>query len=123
MNRPLEMSVFCLGNSFDNMSIIVYNKDMYEIFKTENYLKWFKKLRDKTAKYVITLRIERLKNGNFGDSKCVGEKVFELRIDIGKGYRVYFTNKEKEVILLLIGGNKSSQEKDIKKAKELASEV
>ena len=86
------------------MSIIVYIKVMYEIFKTENYLKWFKKLRDKTAKYVITLRIERLKNGNFGDSKNVGEKVFELRIDIGKGYRVYFTNKEKEVILLLIGG-------------------
>ena len=110
-------------NPFDNVFIIVYIKVMYEIFKTENYLKWFKKLRDKTAKYVITLRIERLKNGNFGDSKNVGEKVFELRIDIGKGYRVYFTNKEKEVILLLIGGNKSTQEKDIKKAKELASEV
>lgn len=58
------------------MFIIVYIIDMYQIFKTENYLKWFKKLRDNTAKYAIILRIERLKNGNFGDSKSVGEKVF-----------------------------------------------
>ena len=71
---------------------------MYQIFKTENYLKWFKKLRDNTAKYAIILRIERLKNGNFGDSKSVGEKVFELRIDTGKGYRVYFTKDRKSVV-------------------------
>ena len=58
------------------MFIIVYIIDMYQIFKTENYFKWFKKLRDNTAKYAIILRIERLKNGNFGDSKSVGEKVF-----------------------------------------------
>lgn len=96
---------------------------MYEIFQTEKYLKWFKKLRDNAAKFAITLRIERLKNGSFGDSKSVGDKVFELRIDIGKGYRVYFTNRENKIILLLIGGNKATQEKDIKKAKELASEV
>lgn len=96
---------------------------MYEIFQTEKYLKWFKKLRDNAAKYAITLRIGRLKNGSFGDSKSVGDKVFELRIDIGKGYRVYFTNRENKIILLLIGGNKATQEKDIKKAKELASEV
>ena len=84
------------------MFIIVYIIGMYQIFKTENYLKWFKKLRDNTAKYAIILRIERLKNGNFGDSKSVGEKVFELRIDTGKGYRVYFTNKDKEIIILLV---------------------
>ena len=58
------------------MFIIIYIIGMYQIFKTENYLKWFKKLRDNTAKYAIILRIERLKNGNFGDSKSVGEKVF-----------------------------------------------
>ena len=105
------------------MFIIVYIIGMYQIFKTENYLKWFKKLRDNTAKYAIILRIERLKNGNFGDSKSVGEKVFELRIDTGKGYRVYFTNKDKEIIILLVGRNKSTQETDIQKAKELAKEV
>lgn len=105
------------------MFIIVYIIGMYQIFKTENYLKWFKKLRDNTAKYAIILRIERLKNGNLGDSKSVGEKVFELRIDTGKGYRVYFTNKDKEIIILLVGGNKSTQETDIQKAKELAKEV
>ena len=109
--------------NIDSMFIIVYIENMYQIFKTENYLKWFKKLRDSTAKYAIILRIERLKNGNFGDSKNVGEKVFELRIDTGKGYRVYFTNKDKEIIILLAGGNKSTQETDIQKAKELAKEV
>ncbi len=109
--------------NIDHVFIIVYIKNMYQIFKTENYLKWFKKLRDSTAKYAIILRIERLKNGNFGDSKSVGEKVFELRIDTGKGYRVYFTNKDKEIIILLAGENKSTQETDIQKAKELAKEV
>lgn len=112
-----------LAFNIDHVFIIVYIKNMYQIFKMENYLKWFKKLRDNTAKYAIILRIERLKNGNFGDSKSVGEKVFELRIDTGKGYRVYFTNKDKEIIILLVGGNKSTQETDIQKAKELAKEV
>ena len=79
------------------MFIIVYIENMYKVFKTESYLKWFKKLRDSTAKYAIILRIERLKNSNFGDSKSVGEKVFELRIDTEKGYIVYFTNKDKEI--------------------------
>lgn len=66
------------------MFIIVYIKNMYQIFKTENYLKWFKKLRDNTAKYAIILRIERLKNGNFGDSKSVGEKVLNCELILEK---------------------------------------
>lgn len=93
---------------------------MYRILQTESYTKWFKKLRDERAKFAIGQRIIRMKSGNFGDSKNVGEKVFELRIDIGKGYRVYFTNNGNEIVILLVGGNKSTQEKDIKKAKELA---
>lgn len=105
---------------FDIMSIIVYIIDMYKILQTETYTKWFKKLKDERAKFSIGQRIIRMKSGNFGDSKNVGEKVFELRIDIGKGYRVYFTNNGNEIVILLVGGNKSTQEKDIKKAKELA---
>lgn len=95
---------------------------MYKVLQTETYKKWFRKLRDDVAKRNITLRIERMKNGNFGDSKTVGEGVFELRIDVGKGYRVYFKNNGKEIIILLVGGSKSSQDVDIKTAKKMAKE-
>lgn len=63
-----------------------------------------------------------MKNGNFGDSKTVGGGVFELRIDVGKGYRVYFKNNGKEIIILLVGGDKSTQEADIKAAKKMAED-
>ena len=101
---------------------MVYNIVMYKVLQTETYKKWFKKLRDNVAKQSITLRIERLKNGNFGDSKTVGDGVFELRIDVGKGYRVYFMNKGKEIVILLVGGDKSTQDEDIKTAKKMAKE-
>ena len=64
-----------------------------------------------------------MKVGNFGDSKTVGEGVFELRIDVGKGYRIYFVNNGKEVVILLVGGDKSTQEDDIKTAKRMAKEL
>jgi putative addiction module killer protein len=95
---------------------------MYRILQTETYKKWFKKLKDQTAKFTIGQRLERMKAGNFGDSKTVGEGVFELRIDVGQGYRVYFTNDGKEIIILLVGGNKTSQDSDIKTAKKMAKE-
>ncbi|WP_296860288.1 type II toxin-antitoxin system RelE/ParE family toxin [Treponema sp.] len=81
------------------------------------------KLKDNIAKIAIVRRLGRLENGNFGDSKFVGDSVFELRIDVGKGYRIYFTNKEKEIVILLVDGEKSTQDEDIKKAKEMAKEV
>ena len=84
---------------------------MYKILQTETYKKWFKKLKDQTAKFAIGQRLERMKVGNFGDSKTVGE-----------GYRVYFTNDGKEIIILLVGGNKTSQDSDIKTAKKMAKE-
>lgn len=101
---------------------MVYSEYVYKVLQTETYKKWFRKLRDDVAKRNITLRIERMKNGNFGDSKTVGEGVFELRIDVGKGYRVYFKNNGKEIIILLVGGSKSSQDVDIKTAKKMAKE-
>lgn len=81
------------------------------------------KLKDMIAKVSIVRRIEQIKLGNFGDSKFIGDSVFELRIDVGQGYRVYFKNKENEIIVLLVGGDKSTQEKDIETAKKLAKEV
>lgn len=96
---------------------------MIKILQTEEFSKWLKKLKDNLAKVAILRRIERLKQGNFGNSKSLGDYVFELRIDIGPGYRVYFKNKDSEIIILLLGGNKSTQEKDIATAKEIAKEV
>ena len=96
---------------------------MPAIRQTENYKRWFSKLRDTRARARIDIRIRRAALGNFGDSKSVGSGVNELRIDYGPGYRIYFTFIGKEIVVLLAGGDKSTQHKDIRKAKELASEL
>ena len=96
---------------------------MYEVRQTAAFSNWLTKLKDNIAKASILRRIVRLENGNLGDSKSVGEGVFELRIDVGHGYRVYFTNKDNKIIILLVGGDKSSQDRDIKAAKDMAKEV
>jgi len=95
----------------------------YEVRQTEEFSKWLKKLKDAVAKVSIARRIDRMKEGNFGDSKSVGGGVFELRIDVNKGYRVYFTNKNNKIVILLAGGDKSTQDEDIKIAKKMVKEV
>ena len=93
---------------------------MIEVRRTDEFAKWLKRLKDASAKSRINLRIRRISlTGNLGDYKPGGDGVCELRIDYGPGYRVYFALRGEEVILLLIGGDKSSQQRDIKKAKEL----
>lgn len=95
----------------------------YELRQTKEFAKWLKKLKDTVAKVSIARRLVRMEDGNFGDSKSVGGGVFEIRIDVGKGYRVYFTNKDNKIIFLLVGGDKSTQDDDIKTAKKMAEEV
>lgn len=95
----------------------------YEVRQTVIFSKWLSKIRDAVAKVSIVRRVARLENGNFGDSKSVGGGVYELRIDVGKGYRVYFTNKDNKMVVLLVGGDKSMQDEDIKTAKKMAKEV
>ena len=96
---------------------------MIEILQTDEFAKWLKRLRDADARARINVRIRRISlTGNFGDAKPVGDGIFELRIDYGPGYRVYCSQRDKEIILLLIGGDKSSQQKDIDKAKKLNAE-
>lgn len=90
-----------------------------EIRYTDEYSKWVRKLSDAAAKARITLRIRRLSLGQFGDVKPVGDGVYELRIDYGPGCRVYYGLRGAEVILLLVGGDKSTQQRDIVKAKKL----
>ena len=91
-----------------------------EIRKTDVYAKWLDGLRDIRARARIQVRVERLAAGNAGDVKPVGENVSELRINYGPGYRVYYTQRGPELIILLAGGAKSSQAKDIQSALRLA---
>ena len=96
---------------------------MIEIRKTEFFARWLDDLRDLRARARLQVRIERLAAGNPGDVRPVGEGVSELRIDYGPGYRVYFRRYGRELIILLAGGDKSSQTKDIKAALRLARDL
>jgi putative addiction module killer protein len=93
---------------------------MVEIRKTEYFAKWIDSLQDIRARARIQARIERLVMGNPGDVKAVGEGVSEMRIDQGPGYRVYYTQHGRSVVILLAGGDKSTQDKDIRTALRLA---
>ncbi len=96
---------------------------MIEIRKTELFANWLDNLRDIRAKARVLVRIERLASGNAGDVKPVGEGVSEMRVDYGRGYRVYFIQRGSELIILLAGGDKSSQSRDIKAAIRLAQNL
>lgn len=96
---------------------------MIEIRKTELFAKWLDNLHDINAKARVLVRIERLAMGNAGDVKPVGEGISEMRIDYGPGYRVYFMKHGSELIILLAGGDKSSQTGDIKVAMRLARDL
>lgn len=93
---------------------------MIEIRKTDVFAEWLDALRDLQARARVQARIERLAGGNPGDVEPVGEGVSELRINYGPGYRVYFKQRGRELIILLAGGDKSTQAKDIKAALRLA---
>jgi len=96
---------------------------MKPIYTTEVFDAWFESLKDKQTSRRIQARIDRAEEGNFGDHKAVGEGVFEMRIHHGPGFRVYFTQRGLEIVILLAGGDKSSQFKDIETAHELARQL
>jgi putative addiction module killer protein len=93
-----------------------------EIRQTELFARWLASLRDRRARMRITARIRRLSLGNFGDVKPVGGGVSEMRVDYGPGYRVYFVQRGEMLVILLAGGDKSTQGRDIARARELARE-
>jgi putative addiction module killer protein len=94
-----------------------------EVRQTSHYAKWIDELRDRRAVSRIDLRIRRLSLGNFGDVRSVGGGVSEMRIDYGPGYRVYFVRQSDIVVILLCGGDKSTQDRDIATAKSIAREL
>ncbi|MDR1025353.1 MAG: type II toxin-antitoxin system RelE/ParE family toxin [Treponema sp.] len=91
------------------------------IRRSSVYKRWYKKLADPRARYRISIRVKRLEEGNPGDVKPIGEGCSEMRICYGPGYRVYYKDAGKEIIILLCGGDKSTQDEDIKQAKRIAA--
>lgn len=97
---------------------------MFKTEKTAEFDKWIRKLKDIRAKAKILFRIQKLEtDGHFGDCKPVGDGISEMRINYAKGYRVYFNERDNRIVVLLIGGDKSTQQKDIKKAKEIWNRI
>lgn len=97
--------------------VVMYNIHRYKDAKgSEIITKWLLALRDDKAVFRIAARLEQIRHGNFGDCKFIRSSVWELRIDIGAGYRIYYSIVGKEIILLLVGGDKRSQKRDIEKA-------
>ena len=97
---------------------------MYFIEKTTEFDKWFQKLKDLKAKAIILFRIQKIESdGHFGDCKSVGNGIREIRVHFGKGYRIYFKKHDEKVIILLVGGNKATQQSDITKAIQIWNQL
>jgi putative addiction module killer protein len=96
---------------------------MYTILQTESFAKWLAGMRDVRAKVRIVARLRQAEFGNLGDVKSLGSGISELRVDTGPGYRLYFTRRREVLIILLAGGDKSTQKTDIKRARKLAGEL
>ena len=87
---------------------------------SDTFRRWMRELRDRQAQARIAVRIDRVQEGNFGDHRSVGQGVSELRINVAQGYRVYYTIRDKTLVLLLCGGDKASQQQDIQRAQHMA---
>ena len=95
----------------------------YQVIRSDTFSRWFRGLRDKQAQARIAVRIRRIEEGNLGDHGSVGGGVSELRINVGPGYRIYYTIRRNTVVILLCGGDKSSQQRDIRRAQQMANEL
>lgn len=117
------MSLYC-DNVLDLPKYVAYKRHMATVIETEEFSGWLKSLRDAVAKKQIVKRIARIAAmDHFGDFASVGDGVSELRVHSGPGYRIYYTLRGEEIVILLCGGDKSDQDRDIKRAKEMASQL
>ena len=96
---------------------------MLRVLQTEAFRRWLDKLQDARAAASITRRLERVERGNLGDTRSVGNGVSEMRISYGPGYRLYFVRRGADIVVLLCGGDKGSQDRDVQRAKRLAKEL
>lgn len=96
---------------------------MFTVTQTKVFEKWIKSLKDRVLQMRVAVRVRMIEKGNFGDHHTVGDGVSELRIHAAGGIRIYYTIRGGEVVILLVGGDKSTQQKDIEKAKKLAKEL
>lgn len=109
-------------DKIDNSPIVLY-AGQYRLVQTDTFVGWFNGLRDTVGSARILKRLRRMADGNLGDVKAVGDGIHELRMFFGPGYRVYFMYRGDVLILLLSGGDKDSQERDIAAAKDLARQI
>ncbi|OHD03853.1 MAG: hypothetical protein A2885_20435 [Sphingopyxis sp. RIFCSPHIGHO2_01_FULL_65_24] len=112
-----------MDEPIDKIPNVLYKGQSIEIRQTLQFEKWLRDLRDRRARFRIADRLKRFAAGNAGDTKSVGENVQELRLAFGPGYRIYYIWRGNTLVLLLIGGDKDNQARDIAKAKELAKEA
>lgn len=118
----MSASIWASTRSLDRRTDVKYKLQMFEVRQTPEFKQWLDDLQDSAAKKKVAQRLVRLQSGLMGDAKFF-DGIGELRIDFGPGYRLYFVRRGTELIILLCGGDKSSQRRDIKKAKQLAKEV
>ena len=111
------------SRSIDGRPAVLYKGQSFQLAETDEFHHWLGSLADRRAKTRIVDRIKRVSNGNFGDAKPVGSGVSEMRIDYGPGYRVYFFRRGKELVILLCGGDKKSQQADIAEAVRMKEEI
>ena len=107
----------------DKSPSVLHEGQVFQIRETMEFAKWFDALRDRKASAKIADRIRRAGDGNFGDVKHAGAGLSEMRIDYGPGYRVYLSQRGSEIVILLCGGDKRTQDRDIKHAKQLKSDL
>ncbi|GAA0864862.1 type II toxin-antitoxin system RelE/ParE family toxin [Sphingopyxis soli] len=112
-----------MPDELDNPKNVLYTGQAYRLAETTEFASWLSSLRDIRAIAKIVDRLKRASNGNFGDHKSVKGGVLEMRIDYGPGYRVYFFRRGKELVILLCGGDKRSQDDDVARAKRLKEEI
>jgi putative addiction module killer protein len=112
-----------MPREFDKPDDVLYIGQSYQLVETNEFARWLGSLRDIRAVAKIVDRLKRASNGNFGDHKSVKGGVLEMRVDYGPGYRVYFFRRGKELVILLCGGDKRSQDDDVARAKRLKEEI
>jgi len=122
-NALKELAIHILSRPLENAACVHYIGHVARIQTTSEFNDWFGSLRDKQGRQRISVRITRLAQGNPGQHRSLGGGLQELKIDFGPGYRVYFTERAGITYILLCGGDKDSQSRDIERARELASRL